>query len=64
MLGTLRLILIYYNVDFKKSPFEHTLYIKSNSNGDIIVVCRDVDDLIFIRNYQQILEDFREAMKQ
>ena len=49
---------------FQKIHFEHTLYIKSNSNGDIIVVCLYVDDLIFIRNCQQMFEDFRKAMKQ
>ena len=37
--------------EFQESPFKHTLYIKSNSNGDVIVVCLYVDGLIFTRNY-------------
>ena len=49
---------------FQKSHFEHTLYIKSNYYGDITVVCLYVDDLIFIGNYQQMFEDFKEVMKQ
>ena len=35
-----------------QSSFKHTLYIKSNSNCDVIVVCLYVDDLIFIGNSQ------------
>ena len=63
MLSTRRLILIYYD-RFQKSHFKHTFYIKSNSNSDLIVVCLYVNDLIFIGNYQQKFEDFRETMKQ
>ena len=49
---------------FQKSPFEHTLYIKSNSNSDVIIVCLYVDDLIFIGNCQQMFEYFKGAVKQ
>ena len=34
---------------FHRCPYEHTLYIKSNS-GDILIVCLYMDDLIFIDN--------------
>ena len=37
---------------FQRSSFKHTIYIKSNSNCDVIVVCLYVDDLIFIGNNQ------------
>ena len=49
---------------FQKSHFEHTLYIKSNSNGDIIIVYLYKDGLIFTGNCQHMFEDFRETMKQ
>ena len=63
MLGTCRLILIYCDMDFKRVFFS-TLYVKSNSNGDVIVVCLYVDDLIFIENCPYVFEDFKEPMKQ
>ena len=31
---------------FVKSPYEHALYTKTNSGGDIMVVCLFVDDMI------------------
>ena len=31
---------------FVKSPYEHALYTKTNSRGDIMVVCLFVDDMI------------------
>ena len=49
---------------FQRSSFEHILYIKSNSNGDVIIVCLYVDNLILIENYQQMFEDFRKVIKQ
>ena len=35
---------------FSKCPHEHALYMKYNSNGDILFVCLYVDDLIFTSN--------------
>ena len=32
---------------YHKCPHEHTLYITMNENGDILLVCLYVDDLIF-----------------
>lgn len=46
---------------FQRCPHEHTLYIKNNSQGDIIV-CLYVDDMIFIGNNMQLISEFREAM--
>ena len=48
--------------DFQKCPYEHTLYIKSNTNGDIIIVCLYVDDLIFTGSCEKMFSEFREAM--
>ena len=36
---------------YQKRHFEHTLYMKLNYNSYIIVVCLDMDDLIFIINF-------------
>lgn len=47
---------------FQKCPYEHTLYIKSNTNGDITIICLYVDDLIFTGNCEKMLAEFREAM--
>ena len=63
MLGTHKLIPII-TTWISKESFEHTLYIKSNSNGDEIIICLYVDDSIFAGNCQQMFEDFREAIKQ
>ena len=63
MLGTHKLIPII-TTWISKESFEHTLYIKSNSNGDVTIICLYVDDLIFAGNCQQMFEDFKEVMKQ
>ncbi|KAG6471756.1 hypothetical protein ZIOFF_069202 [Zingiber officinale] len=43
-------------------PYEHTLYVKSSSAGDILIVCLYVDDLIYTRNNQKMMADFRVVM--
>ena len=41
----------YFQVNgFSKCPHEHALYCKVHKNGDILIVCLYVDDLIFIGN--------------
>ena len=46
-------------------PYEHSLYIKTNSHGDILVVCLYMDDLTFKGNFGSMLvEDFKKAMTQ
>ncbi|CAM8970996.1 unnamed protein product [Rhodiola kirilowii] len=32
---------------FQKCPYEHTLYIKTSGEGQMLIVCLYVDDLIF-----------------
>ncbi|KAK2975123.1 hypothetical protein RJ640_024698 [Escallonia rubra] len=43
-------------------PYEHTLYVKTNKDGDIAIVCVYVDDLIFTGNNSKFLSEFREDM--
>ncbi|KAA0045493.1 reverse transcriptase [Cucumis melo var. makuwa] len=45
-------------------PYEHSLYIKVNGHGDILVVCLYVDDLIFTGNCASMFEDLKNTMTQ
>eukprot|EP00268_Persea_americana_P053619 TRINITY_DN60865_c0_g1_i1.p1 TRINITY_DN60865_c0_g1~~TRINITY_DN60865_c0_g1_i1.p1 ORF type:complete len:349 (+),score=54.58 TRINITY_DN60865_c0_g1_i1:103-1047(+) len=47
---------------FLKCSYEPTLYIKSTSNGSMLIVCLYVDDLIFTGNDPSMFAEFREAM--
>uniref|UniRef100_A0A2N9ICE2 Integrase catalytic domain-containing protein n=1 Tax=Fagus sylvatica TaxID=28930 RepID=A0A2N9ICE2_FAGSY len=47
---------------FSKCPHEHALYCKVHENGDILIVCLYVDDLIFTGNNPSMFEDFKNAM--
>ena len=47
--------------DFTKCPHEHALYTKQD-NGNILLVCLYVDDLIFTGNNPRMFEDFKKAM--
>ncbi|KAL0554273.1 hypothetical protein IC582_008190 [Cucumis melo] len=49
---------------YLRCPYEHSLYIKVNGYGDILVVCLYVDDLIFTRNCASMFEDLKNAMTQ
>ncbi|KAL0541702.1 hypothetical protein IC582_021757 [Cucumis melo] len=49
---------------YLRCPYEHSLYIKVNGHGDILVVCLYVDDLIFTRNCASMFEDLKKAMTQ
>jgi hypothetical protein len=46
---------------FQRSENEPTLYIKSNQQGNVLIVCLYVDDLIFTGNFG--IEDFKSVMK-
>ncbi|KAK2983651.1 hypothetical protein RJ640_023185 [Escallonia rubra] len=50
------------NLNCFKCPYEHTLYVKTNKDGDIAIVCLYVDDLIFTSNNLKFLSEFREDM--
>ncbi|KAK3037971.1 hypothetical protein RJ639_030676 [Escallonia herrerae] len=47
---------------FKKCPHEHALYVKMNGQGDILIVCLYVDDLIFTGNCVKMIDDFKKEM--
>ena len=52
----------YFQVNgFSKCPREHALYCKVHKNGDILIVCLYVDDLIFTGNNPGMFEDFKKA---
>ena len=48
---------------FSKSNSEPTLYIKNNNESEILIICLYVDDLIFTRNFNLSIEEFRSTMK-
>lgn len=43
------------------SQYEHALYIKTNSWGDIMIECLHVDDMIFTRN-NRMFNEFKKVM--
>ena len=47
---------------FLKCPYEPTLYTKSNSHGNMLIVCLYVNDLIFTGNDPNMFDAFKEAM--
>ena len=42
---------------FEKCDYEHTLFIKTNKEGKILIVSLYVDDLIFTRNDESMFTD-------
>ncbi|KAK3036207.1 hypothetical protein RJ639_030651 [Escallonia herrerae] len=46
----------------RKCTYEHTLYIKMNGKGDILIVCLYVNDLIFTGNNVKMFDDFKKEM--
>ncbi|CAM8915543.1 unnamed protein product [Rhodiola kirilowii] len=48
--------------EFQKCPYEHTLYIKMSAEGQMLIVCLYVDDLIFTGSSEEMFIEFREAM--
>ncbi|RDX70022.1 hypothetical protein CR513_50784, partial [Mucuna pruriens] len=46
--------------DFERCPFEHTLYVKFVEN--IIIICLNVDYLIFTSNISRMIAEFKETI--
>lgn len=46
---------------FTQCPYEHALYVKKN-NGNLLIVALYVDDLIFMGNNGEMIEEFKRAM--
>lgn len=49
---------------FKKCDYEHTLFIKTNKEGRILIVSMYVDDLIYTGNDPSMFTSFMSSMKQ
>lgn len=47
---------------FSKSPCENVLYSKGNIDGDSLIVCLCVDDLIFIGSNTKMFKSFKVEM--
>ena len=47
---------------FVKCPHEYGLYVKKIENGDMIIVCLYVDDLIFTSNNSAMVDEFKRHM--
>ncbi|CAM8934959.1 unnamed protein product [Rhodiola kirilowii] len=47
---------------FQKCPYEQALYIITNTEGQMLIVCLYVDVLIFTRSSEEMVIGFREAM--
>ncbi|KAH9751570.1 hypothetical protein KPL71_014344 [Citrus sinensis] len=46
---------------FTKCPYEHALYVKEK-DGDILIVCLYVDDLVFTGSNPSLFEEFKRVM--
>ncbi|CAL8991938.1 unnamed protein product, partial [Prunus brigantina] len=42
--------------EFQRCPYEHTLYVKNNQQGDVVIVRPYVDDLIITGNNMRLLQ--------
>lgn len=51
------------NVDLKKIQSEATLYNKSMEENDILIVSIYVDDILYTRSNQEMLDEFKEHKK-
>ena len=47
---------------FKRSPSEPFLYIKTHGSYDFLILCLYVDDLIFMRTNEVLIEEFKKGM--
>ncbi|CAL8991481.1 unnamed protein product [Prunus brigantina] len=47
---------------FRKCPYEHTLFTKSGEEGQILIVCLYVYDLIYTGNDVAMFNDFKKSM--
>ncbi|RDX99794.1 hypothetical protein CR513_17104, partial [Mucuna pruriens] len=57
ILGTKKLILFYHNL------VEYGIYLKANTNVDMILVCFYIDNLLIKLNYKGEIEGFKGKMK-
>lgn len=48
--------------EFQRCPYEHTLYVKTDEQGNVVIVCLYVDDLIITGSNSKLIAEFREAL--
>lgn len=48
---------------FEKCSHEHTLFVKYDDEGEVLIVSLYVDDLIFTGSSEKMFEDFKQSMK-
>lgn len=48
---------------FEKCDFEHTLFVKTEQKGQVLIVSLYVDDLIVTGNCDRMIQEFKESMK-
>ena len=48
---------------FEKCDYEHTLFIKTNKEGKVLIVSLYVDDLIFVGNDELMFVEFKHSIK-
>jgi hypothetical protein len=58
-LGMQDLIRSCWNLDLSKNPLEHAVYRRSDNNGNFLLVCVYVDDLIITRPSQDNIDAFK-----
>jgi len=47
---------------FERCPHEHTLFVKTSSNGKFLIISLYVDDLIFTGNDESMFAEFKKSM--
>ena len=52
----------FLKMGFHKCPYEPTLFVKSTIDGNFLMVCLYVDDLIYTDNDRTMYEDFKKSM--
>ncbi|BBG97239.1 hypothetical protein Prudu_006294, partial [Prunus dulcis] len=47
---------------FQKCPYDHSLYVKSEIGGKMLILCLYVDDLIYTGNNVEMMKEFKKYM--
>jgi len=47
---------------FTKYPYEHAIYMKKNYQGEFLIICLYIDDLLYTRNSAMMFAEFKVAM--